>query len=283
MSLSSIFRSSKTRSSRSQNQLLSRSLKLKQDYYHDDSNRSIYQCTYDISMPLASVQILQPLMSGLVGGRPRVNADIRDTHTVGLWIAGSSGIYRCCFVQPEISTATASTLAHRYERAKLATHIVSENINGAAPSTVTCHRKRIQISGRLAPYVVAEMDVDCDWTFANIAKSRFIFICTDDNGSHIVGMTRRSLTILRAHKPHNIAIIDDVSTKAYKITARPVGHIQGDEPNKNTCMVVYPDGAFKVTGKPEGMKAIGEGFRTALHAVAMSRSWPLFVRSLEPL
>lgn len=281
--MSSMFRSSKTRSSGTQSQLLSKSLKLKQEYSHDDPDRSIYECTYDISMPLVSVQILRPLMSGLIGGTPRVNTEVRETHTVGLWTVGSLAVYRCCFVQPEISSATASTLAHRYERAKLATHIVSESINGAIPSTVICHSKKVQMSGRLTPYVIAEMDVDCDWTFANIAKSRFIFICTDDNGSHVASMTRRSLEIIRAHKPDNTAIIDDVSTKAYKITARPVESTQADEPNKNTCMVVYPDGAFKVTGKPESMRAVGEGFRAALHTVAASRSWPLFVKSLESL
>jgi hypothetical protein len=234
-------------------------------------------------MPQVSVKILQPLISGLVGGMPRVSTNIRETHTVGLWVVGSSAIYRCCFVQPEISTATASMPSHRYERARLATHVVSENINGAAPSTVTCYSTKVQLSGRLTPYVVAEMAVDCDWTFANIAKSRFIFMCTDDNGSHIASVTRRSLDIIRVHKPDNIAIIDDVTTKAYKVTARPVGSTQADEPNKNTCMVVYPDGAFKVTGKPDGMKAIGEGFRKAIESIATSHSWSSFIRSLEQL
>lgn len=283
MSSTSLFRSSKTRSSKTQDQLLSRSLKHKQAYNTGDPDRSIYECTYDISMPQVSVRVLQPLISGLVSGTPRIGTDIRETHTLGLWALGSSAVYRCCFVQPEVSSATSSMPVHRYNSAVLATHLVSENVYGAIPSTVKHHSHKVQLSGRLTPYVVAEMGVACEWTFANIAKSRFIFICTDDNGSHIAGVTRRSLEIIRAYTPDNVAYVDDVKTKAYKITAAPSRSTHADEPNKNTCMVIYMDGAFKVTGKPDAMMTIGAGFRTAVHSVAASPSWPSFVASLVPL
>lgn len=283
MSSASLFRSSKTRSSKTQDQLLSRSLKHKQAYNVDDPDRSVYECSYDIPMPPESVGILRSLISGLTGGTPHVTADMRVTHTVGLWTVGSSAVYRCCFIQPEVSSATSSMPAHRYKSATLATHVVSESICGAVPSAVNLHKVKIQLSGRLAPYVVAHMGTSHEWTFANIAKSKFVFICTDDNGSHMAGLTRRSLEMLRAYSPCNVALIDDIKTKAYKITAMPSGSARADEANKNTCMIVYIDGAFKVTGKPDCMANVGTGFRTALQLVAASPSWPLFVTSLVPL
>lgn len=283
MSQASLFRSSKTRSTKSQDQLLSQSLKYKQVVNPNTDQSDIYECTYGIPMPNSSVQLLQPLVSGLVGGMPKISTDVRDTHTIGLWTIASSAVYRCCFIQPELSSATACAPAYRYRDAVLSTHIVSEEIGGATSSRVTKHSHRIQLSGRMVPYVVDHMNIRCDWSFVNISKSRFLFICTDENGSHLASFSKKSMEMLKPHTPDNVAYVFEAGTSAYKITARPPGVSRADEANKNTCMLLYADGAFKATGKPDAMKDIGAGFRHAILSIASSPSWPLFVKSLAVL
>lgn len=279
----SMIRSSKTRSTKTQSQLLSQSLKYKQIANPDTDDADVYQCTYGMLLPYESVQLLQPLVSGLTGGMPKISTEIRDTHTIGLWTMGSSAVYRCCFVQPELSSATASASAYKFDEAKFASHVVTEEIGGATSPRIVKYTHRIQLSGRMVPYVVAHMNLRCDWSFVNISKSRFLFICTDEDGSHLATFTKKSMEMLKSYIPENVAYVFESGTSAYKVTARPPGQSIADEANKNTCMLLYADGAFKATGKPDAMKDIGAGFRQAVLSMAASPSWPLFIRSLAVL
>ncbi|KAF2862370.1 hypothetical protein K470DRAFT_9252 [Piedraia hortae CBS 480.64] len=265
-----------------ESQLLSLSLRHKHTYAPNDDTEDVYTCTYGVRMPRASVDLLSPLVAGLTGGASVVNADARVCHTVGLWTVGTSAVYRCCFVQPVLSSSTECIPVAKYFDAEMATHRLCEEL-GAVACTVVKHNYKVQVSGRLTPYVTDNIETTCGWSFVNVSKSRFVFICTDDDGSHVATMTRESAAMLRSHAPDSIAYVSDVKTSAYKVTARPAAAHCGKEANKNTCMLLYADWSFKSTGKPDAMYVIGAGFRQALLSIASSRSWPLFVKSLVVL
>lgn len=283
MSITSLFRASKTRSSLSQDQLRSRSLQHKQQHVPTIIDRSIYLNSYNVDLPEHSIELLRPTVAALTGSLPLINKGNRDVHTVAMWSVGTASIYRCCFIQPEVTTATSTIPLSKSQTAKFIIGIISENIPGSIPCRVTVNVRTAQVSGRMTPYVTSELKTEHEWTFLNLSKSKLLFVCTDDNGSHILTLSAKSMQILQAYMPPGSICVFDVGTSAYKVTVRPSTMLHSNDANKNTCMLIYADGAFKFLGKPQCMPAVAMSFRTALLSVASSASWPALVSSLEPL
>ena len=162
---------------------------------------------------------------------------------------GSSSFYRCCFVQPEVSTATLSMPVHKYNSAVLATHLVGERICGAVPSAVTRHDRKVQLTGKMAPYVAGNMDPVNDCIFANIANARFVFICVYTNRSFnekVAGMTQnhgskrtstsralRTRPILRIRRGTGVQSTQRSSTRAREPRRRTEGY---RDPSDVPCM-----------------------------------------------
>lgn len=280
MASASLFRSSKTRGSKSQAQMKSQSLSNKQQYEPLYSDRSVYLNPYNIPLPSPSVMLLENVVRELTGKMSAVNVENRDVHVVGLWIKGLNSMVRCCFVQPEVTSALFSVPLINRTRCEMARSVVCGSIPGVIPCTITSTTRVTQVSGRLAPYVLNEIDVVASWTFANIAKSKILFVCTDNNGSHILTLSTTSMQILKEHMPQGSVCVQDARASGYKITASPRGNGDMRAPNKNTCMVVYGDGAFKFQGMPSDMGRVASSFRRALLSVMSSTQCSVFMTSL---
>lgn len=283
MAHTSLFRSSKTRSSRSQEQMKSQLLPNKQQYEPLYNDRSLYLNSYNIPLPSSSIVLLKNVISALTGEEAVIGVENRDVHVIGAWVGGLDSMVRCCFIQPELTSAVCSVPLNTYARYEMAKNIVCDSIPGATPCTVKSATKVVQISGRLAPYVVDEVGVINCWTFANIAKSKILFVCTDNNGSHILTLSSKSMQMVKEYMPLGSVCVYDVKTSGYKITVSPKGSGDMRAANKNTCMIVYGDGAFKFLGIPSDMSAVATSFRKAITSIMSSMQHSMFITSLSIL
>jgi len=73
-----------------------------------DGNENVYEHTYGLELPCASVNILSPIVRGLTNNLQPVNKEYRELLTLGLWLNDSSSTCRCCMVQPEVASATCT-------------------------------------------------------------------------------------------------------------------------------------------------------------------------------
>lgn len=283
MQSTTLFRASKVRSSRSQHDMEAKLRHTKQQYTHLYDDRSIYLNSYNLSLPNSSIKLLKIAIDSLTERDATMNPNNRDLHTVGTWISGTTSMYRCCFIQPELTSTMCCVPLSAYYECVNKTNLISNSIPGCVPCTVTPNKNVAQMSGRLTPYVIDEIGIKCEWDFVNIAKSRMLFICTDDNGSHILTLSHKCIMMIKEHMPDGSVCIYDVRTSGYKITASPHSNRYMPTPNKNTCMMMYGDGAFKFLGKPSGIAAVASSFRKSLISVMSSRSSSVFISSLNSL
>lgn len=276
----SLFRTSKTRNSRSQQQLKSTLLAQKHSAYTKISNEEQYHQSYTIPLPATSVELLQPLLDGLTGEHQPIDVERRSLYTIGVWRERSEVVYRCCFVQPEIASATCSFAKSWRPTVEYAIEQVCEAIPYATKCSLSSAARSPQISGRLAPYVVDSLPFKVTWGFANICKSYFLFIVTDMDGPHLMSLSSQCMEILRPYFPeYSICVCD--STTAFKITVTPEPSSNANEPNKNSCMYVYGDGSFRYQGHPSAMKRVCKSFRDAIMSISESKVWHNFVGRLN--
>lgn len=137
-----------------------------------------YSQTYNTPLPQVSIHNPQPVVSALATGYSDINPGTRALSTVGAWREGYEVIYRCCFVQPELSSATCSFNLIHLSEARTALTRVSEMFPDAPTCTINTRPfnggraiSRPHFSGRMTPYVVDDVVFDAKWCCANISKS----------------------------------------------------------------------------------------------------------------
>lgn len=284
MSQTSLYRTTKTRNARSQEQLKSSLLVHKQST-SKKAQIPLYHQTYGILLPEPSVQILTPIISALTGTKPVIKRENRSLYTIGIWIEDTSTIYRCCFVQPEIASANCSIPLGWKSTAEDAINSLSEIFPNIIPCSMSTKKNKLpQILGRMTPYVANMLPFKVTLSFANISGSYFLFVRTDDSqGQIILTLSRNAVAVLQPYFPSYSACVFDVNTNSYKITAVPDTVKNMNEPNKNTCMYIYGDGSFRLQGIPTAMIRVCESFKDALHTIARSSSWNSFTSKLVPI
>lgn len=282
-SSASLYRTTKTRNARSQDQLRSSLLVHKQSTSKRNSVSSYHQ-TYNTSLPKASINILTPIVSELTGMSISIDPDTRSLYTIGIWRENTNTIYRCCFIQPEISSTTCSIPAAWQPTAVEALNIISNEFPNVIPCTLFNKNKLPQLSGRMTPYVVDILPFDVTWGFANISGSYFLFLRTDDiTGQSLLTLSRSAITMLKPYFPEYSVCVFDVKTNSFKVTVEPDVIRNMNEANKNTCMYIYGDGSFRLQGKPSMMGKVCRSFKEAVDAIAVSTSWNSFSNSLIPV
>lgn len=283
MQSTSLYRSTKTRNVKSQDQLRSALLVHKQS---SQSNLNVppYFQTYNTLLPKHSIEVLNPILSAFTGLLINVNPSVREYYTIGIWIEDTSTVYRCCFIQPEVASMTCSfDLANK----PVAQDILSEvrdTLPDAIPCTITSKQKVPQMSGRMVPYVTEYFDFKVSWGFANVSASYILFIRTDFNeGTRILTLSRDSMRILKSYFPWYGVCILDPRTDSHKITATPDSSSNMNEANKNTCIYVNNNGSFRLQGKPSAMPKVCSAFREAIYNVAESDTWCRFTDTFIPV
>lgn len=276
----SLYRTTKTRNARSQDQLRSGLLVHKQSLSRKGDTSSYHQ-TYGVPLPQTSLDILTPIISGLTGINTAIKPDTRCLYTVGIWREDTSAIYRCCFIQPEISSMTCSFPIAWKLTADDALGIVSSTFPDAVPCTLTAKNKLVQLSGRMTPYVANILPFGVSWGFANVSGSYILFLRSDDTtGSSLLTLSKSAITTLKPYFPDYSACVFDIKTNSFKVTVTPDASNNLNDANKNTCMYIYSDGSFRLQGKPSMMNKVCRSFRDAVHSIALSSSWNGFSAKL---
>jgi len=106
----SLYRTTKTRNARSQDQLRSSLLVHKQSILKR-AEEVLHHQTYGVPLPKTPIDILTPIVSALTGSSTVINAETRPLYSIGIWRENTNTIYQCCFIQPEISSMTCSISA----------------------------------------------------------------------------------------------------------------------------------------------------------------------------
>jgi len=280
-----LFKATSKRAPQSQSELKSRSIPLKYSSSAKPSSEDIYVHTYGIPLPRSSVDILSHVVLGLTKGKCMVNPLYRELHTIETWFHGSEYICRCCFIQPELSSATGSLGVQRQAELVRSCNVVSASLPGSSSCTVSPKKVRVQVSGRMAPYVVDEagLGAECTWGFANVSRSKILFIYTSNKGPTVLTLTRDALKILASYMPSYGACVFSDSMSCYKVTVSPEENINNDNANKNTCMLLYNDGTFRIQGTPSKSRRVCECVTDAILTLSTSRSWPSFLRRMRDL
>lgn len=277
------FRNTKTRRSQSQSTL--RSITSRASNSHNSDNP--YSQTYGIALPDASYDILLPTIRGITGGASAPNMNIRSLHTIGVWANASGDICRCAFIQPEIATATCNIPASKLQAAKIALKNVAYDLPFAEEARVGPPTGRPtgtpQVSGRMAPYVISKASLEAvgTWSFANMCKSRLMFIISDGSSHHTLCPTRMSIMLLKSHMPDYASCVYDDDMSCYRILASPDLGNDTAEPNKNTSLIIYGDGSIKLQGKPSAMERVCLALHCSLHSISCTRLWERFLLSMS--
>lgn len=246
------FRHTTKQNVRSQDWLRSRAVKAL-----DDDRQllcsSVYTNTYGAELPSTSVDILDNVVSPLTGHASRPTVDRRSVFTVCVGEYEGYMRFRLCFIQPEVSSATAQTSSvhsHIFARARSE---VSKELNNPAPGGIQVSTEKCQVTGRLSPYTVERSGLtgDVEWTYCNASKSRFVYIVTTMDGVSMMSPTRATITIYQSFSVPGCAIVYMGSMSGFKVTASPGPEDQTEKANKSTCMFLYCDGSFKVAGTPQ--------------------------------
>ena len=247
----------------------------------------VYQHTYGVPLPEASYGIMLPCIRGMTGGMSAPNMSMRALHTLGVWANSKGHLCRCAFVQPELASATCSIPASKLQAAEVAKRSVVFDIPFAEECRIGPPTGRPngtpQISGRMAPYVVSagRLEDVASWGFANVCKTRLLFIMSTDSDKYVLCHTRFSIMLLKRFMPEYAACIYDDNMSCYRITVSPDSDDNGAEPNKNTSLVLYGDGTLKLQGKPTGMERVSMALRESLFSISRSKQWERFLMSMS--
>lgn len=189
---------------------------------------------------------------------------------------------RMCFLQPEISSATAHTSSSNSSVLSAARSRVVKKLHNPSPGGITASSEKCQVAGRISPYVVEEAGLvhDVKWSYCNASKSRFVFVFATPDGVRLMGLTKETISIYQGFCGRDCAMVYVPTTRNFKVTASPAAEDYNDDPNKSTCMFLYSDGTFKILGTPHKAYDVCRLFR---EAVVRAHTSPMHSKVMETL
>lgn len=213
---------------------------------------SVYSNTYDTALPDTSVDILNNIVSPLTGHEAVPTPNRRSVFTVCAGEYENAIRFRLCFLQPEVSSATAQSSSRYAQVFVRARNEVTRELNNPAPGGINVSSEKCQVTGRLAPYTIERSGLtpDVNWTYCNASKSRFVYVLTSENGAMIMSPSKSTIVVYQSFASDDCAMVYMKSMRCFKITASPGAGDQSEQANKSTCMFLYCDGSFKVAGTP---------------------------------
>lgn len=223
---------------------------------------SVYLHTYGVILPTTSVQILDCIVPPLTNGVSCPSRVSRRVHTVASFDYDEMSV-RMCFVQPEISCATATCPSSLGDSMFRAREIVMRSLSNPSPGGLQISGSKCQVKGRISPYVVecSGLSPHVTWTYCNAAKARFFYIVTTATECTVMYMSRETVSLYESYSPDDCAMVYAPGTRCNKITVSPPDSDMSSDPGKSTCMFLYTDGSFKVTGVPQRAHRVCEAFR----------------------
>lgn len=243
---------------------------------------SIYDNTYARHLPGSSVKMLNNIIIPLTGCNAEVSAESRRIYTISKFLYRQSFSLRMCFIQPEVSSATAVSSSSNWQSFNKARSLEVSAPNNPSPGKITVSREKCQVAGRLAPYVVdgSGASNDVSWTYFNASKSRFFYVASSPHTVKMLFPSRETISIYQSFSVKNCAIVYVSTMGCFKITASPDEATEDDNPNKSTCIFLYCDGTYKVLGTPHKSYAVCSMFRDTVIRAHTSHMHSKLVASL---
>ena len=213
---------------------------------------SIYDNTYGVELPEPSVEMLRNVIQPLSFNSSFPCPKTRAIHTVFRLLYHNELVVRMCFLQPEVSTSTATTSSIHSVALSSPRSAMMEMKNNPSPCGIRSSSTKCQVTGRMSPYVVSNAGLtnDVSWTYFNASKSRFLFIVTSGNGQEMLRPTKDTISLYKGFVPRECAMTYVTDMRCFKVTASPDAGDEGTNPNKSTCIFLSCDGSFEVVGTP---------------------------------
>lgn len=214
--------------------------------------RSVYHNTYHCNLPPASIDMLNNVVMSLTACGSEVDGTSRKVHTLAKFVSPGVSATRVCFLQPEVSSATAvsrSALASVINKAR---DRAVGTFNNPSPGRVTVSKEKCQVIGRLAPYIIhmSGLTREVTWTYFNASKSRIFYVLSSPDTIEMMSLTKETIHIYQGFCGPDCAIVYVSNMRCFKVTASPDDQDNDDSPNKSTCVFLYCDGTYKVLGTP---------------------------------
>lgn len=244
---------------------------------------SVYSQTYDTPLPRASVEMLDNIIGPLTGFHSQTDPESRKIYVL-CSLSYSEKRIRVCFIQPEISTATAGTRYANEAALSASRRSMSLWVNNPVPARITTSKEKCQVAGRASPYVVsrAGLDSGVKWTYFNAAKSRILYYMCQETGVTVMSMTKETVLLYQCFCVEGCAIVYSNSTNCFKVTASPLDS-STDASNSNSGIFLYCDGSFKVLGTPSKVHPVCKLLRDTIVRCHLSHMHSRALSSLVPV
>lgn len=267
-----------------QEQLKTRALRHVWDK-NDEKCESVYHQTYDRQLPHTSLEILEPIVSGLSARGTVVSPTSRMVHTVGVWTNEQGSVMHLGYIQPEIVTCTASLRVAYATRLEDGMEATVASCNNCKPCVVLRHRSSCQVTGRMAPYLIEDCGLvrEARWSHVNATGSKFVFVFTKACTTSYMTFTKASLKALEPYAQPEAELVESSDSRSFKLTCEAY-RLSGDtRPNRNTCVILRNDGSFKVQGLPSETGIVCAAFRRTIMRISQSAAWGLFLGTLQDI
>lgn len=212
----------------------------------------IYTTTYGKALPPRSRELLDNVILGLTGNMSRSCSYRRTVHTLCKFKWEEDTIIRVVFIQPELVTSTAHVHQVYHSDLVQARQELSMTENLPSQGNLRVLQSKIEVSGRLAPYIVDRAGANefSEWTYNNITRSKFMFVVTTLEKQGVYECTKDTLRMLLSFKGARATFVEDPTLRNFSVYIRPESIADRAVTSSNSSVVVYPDGSFRVNGKP---------------------------------
>lgn len=246
---------------------------------------SIYENTYNVRLPQSSIAMLNNIVMPLTGCNSAVGGDTRVIYTLSKFMYEGEFMLRMCFIQPEISSATAVMSSAHSENLNRARSQVICELNNPSPGRIAVSREKCQVAGRLSPYIIERAGAGsiAEWSYFNASKSRIYYVMSSREDVSLMSMTKETVSMYQSFCVGDCSIVYESNMRCFKITASPDDTDTDESPNKSTCIFLYSDGTFKVLGTPHKSYKVCALFRNTILRAHSSSMSTVIASSLVPL
>lgn len=244
---------------------------------------SIYDQTYGLDLPPSSIAMLDNVVVAMTGCNASVTKSRRNIYTMERFVYGEELTVRVMFLQPEVSSATAHTKSEHLSRLYESRNRFQKTVSNPSLGMLSVSSEKCQVAGRMSPYVVdgAGLGSSSTWSYFNASKSRITYLVCSSIGARVMCLTKETVHIYQSFCPPECAIVYMSDSKCFKVTASPDSIDFGDSPNKSTCIFLYCDGSFKVTGTPHKAYKVCKLFRETIVRAHLSKMERVILGSLR--
>ena len=130
---------------------------------------SVYDNTYSTPLPETSKKMLDNIVVPLTGCNSEFQGDTRLIYTVALFDHAQELRVRVCFIQPEVSSSTATMSSLHSSSLNTARSDIVSELNNLSPGRICTSKGKCQVAGRISPYVVERSGLDsaAEWSYLN--------------------------------------------------------------------------------------------------------------------